>query len=100
MVGTLRFAHPTLRDLLPHRQRDQTERADDDAPPGEQGEAVAGDVSQETFYHDGRPDERYPESDPDEALLIGRHVAAGLLEAVGEPPAHGRGREKKREIRC
>ena len=42
----------TTRILPSHRQRDQAERADDDAPPGEQHEAVAGDVAQERLHHD------------------------------------------------
>ena len=54
------------RALLPQRQRDQAECADDHAPPGEQRKTVAGDVIQKRFHHDDRGDERHHESDRDD----------------------------------
>src|SRR6266699_5854223 len=53
--------------LSPHRQRDQAERADDDAPPREQRKAVAGNVTQKRLHHDDCGHERKHETDSDDA---------------------------------
>src|SRR5437763_11973766 len=45
--------------LLPHCQRDQAKRADNNAPPREQRKPVAGHVVQECLHHDDSRDERY-----------------------------------------
>src|SRR5258708_2971929 len=74
----------TTRNLLPHRQRDQAERADDYAPPRKECEAVAGDVVQKRLHHDHRGNERDHESDRDDAPVIGRHLGAVLLKIISE----------------
>src|SRR5665647_3916838 len=102
-VGTAQRAPlPTLRStraLSSHRQRDQAERADDDAPPCEQYESVAGDVSQECLDHDHRGDERHHESDRDDARVIEADVGAILVEFIDEGADHGRDRQEERKLR-
>ena len=57
--------NPSCANLVTERQRDQPERADDDAPPGEQREAVALHVAEERLHHDPGADERHREADRD-----------------------------------
>src|SRR5690349_13331172 len=102
MVGTLRYAHPTPRLSTPsmsHRERDETERADDHAPPCEQRKAVTGDIAQKRLHDDNRGDERHDEADRDDPEMIGRHFGATLEEIIGEGPDHGRNGEKKGKLR-
>ena len=83
---------------FPERQRDQPERADDDAPPGEQREAVALHVAEERLHHDPGADERHREADRDQDRIARAHLAVGLVEIVGEGAGHGRHGEPEREL--
>src|SRR6516165_2774879 len=58
----------------PQRQRDEPKRADSDAPPGEQGEAVARYVAEQRLDHEPAADERDRKTDGDDP-----HFAAGEL---------------------
>src|SRR5207245_10357712 len=78
------FSATTIKPSSSHSQRHQAERADDYAPPGEQRKTVAGDVVQEGVHHDNRGDERYHESDRDDADMIGRHLGALLVKIISE----------------
>src|SRR5271170_6840718 len=61
------------KQLPPHRQCDQAERSDNDAPPCEQHKTVPCDVAQKRFHHDDRDDKGHHESDRDDAEVIGGH---------------------------
>ncbi len=60
---------------------------------------MAGDIGQECLHHDRRRDERHHEADRYDADVIDRHLAAVLVEIIGERADHGRDREKERELR-
>src|SRR5438552_10087596 len=83
----------------PQRQRDQAERADHHAPPGEQDKAVPRDVAEKCLHHDDRGDERHHETDRDNAEMARGHVAMALVEIIGEGADHGRNREEEGEFR-
>ena len=60
---------------------------------------MAGDVVQEAPHHDHRRNERDHEPDCDNAEVIGRHLAAVLVEIIGEGADHGRDRQEERKLR-
>src|SRR5262245_17089027 len=76
--------HVVRADISPsHRQRDQAEGADDNAPPGEQDEAVTRDVIEERLHHDDGGDEGHNETDCNDAEMVRRHLRAVLVEVIG-----------------
>src|SRR5581483_4272435 len=75
-----RSPHPSI----PQRQRDEAERADDDAPPGEQRKAVALHVVEEGLHHDPGGDERHRKAERDQDAVVEAHLAAALVEVVDE----------------
>src|SRR5262249_38842143 len=81
---------PAVWSYLPEqREADQADRADDDAPPREQVESVAGDVVEEAFNHDPPGDERRDEADRHHQHVVEAHMRAVLVEVVGEGAGHG-----------
>src|SRR5579864_2039864 len=85
--------------LPSHRERNQTQRSHDDAPPRKQPEAVAGEIAEETLHHDDGDDERNHETDRDNAQMIGGHFGAVLVEIVNERADHGWDRQEERKLR-
>src|SRR5579872_3104979 len=85
--------------LPPQRERDQTERADNNTPPCKHDKAVAADIIEESLHHDQSGDERHNEADRDNAQVIGGHFGAVFVKIIGEGTDHGRNRQKEREFR-
>src|SRR5262249_24959629 len=75
------------------REPDQPERADDDAPPGEQPESVALHVVEKSLHHDPGADERHRKAERDDDRIPRRHLAVALVEVIGERAGHRRHRE-------
>src|SRR5580704_16083666 len=75
----------------PQRQRDQAERADDDAPPGEQRKAVPRDVAEQRLDHEPAADERHRKADGDEQRVAAGGEFVTVLEGFEREGAdHGR----------
>src|SRR5262245_19523609 len=56
--------------LIAYGQQDQPERANDDAPPCEQPEAVTLHIAEERLHHDPGGDERHREADRDDQRIV------------------------------
>src|SRR5215468_11296920 len=72
-----------------NRQRDQPERSHDDAPPREQAKTVALHVVEKRLHHDPSAHERYRKSESHDHGVVHAHLAAALVEIVGERAGHG-----------
>src|ERR1700686_2929782 len=75
-----RYSPPSISQ----RQRNEPHRSDDDAPPGEQAEAVMLDIAEKRLHDDPGGNERHRKTEGDDDHVARGHLPVALVEVVGE----------------